>query len=141
MSGLWVNRYVGLPYAPKGRDRAGCDCWGLAMIIYHEELHIRLPAYRDYTSDVEQAEIAALVAGATTSPLWLPVEAAASPFDIAIFRRGRMDTHVGVIIQDGTMIHLAGEDCSKIENYTMGSWSHRLTGIYRHAEMASRVAR
>ena len=41
-----------------------------------------------YTTTEEWGEIAALVAGATASPLWVPVSGRATAFDIALFRRG-----------------------------------------------------
>ena len=27
----WTNRYVGIPFAPFGADRSGCNCWGLVV--------------------------------------------------------------------------------------------------------------
>ena len=38
---IWSNRFIGIPYDDFGRSRTGCDCWGLACIIYREELGIR----------------------------------------------------------------------------------------------------
>jgi probable lipoprotein NlpC len=137
----WTNRFVGLRFAEFGRDRDGCDCWGLACLVYREELQISLPDYLGYSSVDEHAEIAALVAGATAMPLWIPVTGRAMAFDIAVFRRGRLDTHIGIVVQHGLMLHAAGEDCAKVESYEGGAWKHRLTGVYRHVELVSRAAR
>lgn len=137
----WTEHFVGLPYAEFGRARAGCDCWGLACVVYREELGISLPDYLGYASTEEHGELAAIIAGATTSPLWLPVEGNAIAFDMAVFRRGRLDTHVGIVVQHGLMIHISRDDCAKIESYRGGAWSHRLTGIYRHVELVSRAVR
>ena len=58
---IWANAYVGLPWADLGRDRTGCDCWGLARLVYAEQLGIALPSYSDaYPCAGEQAEVAAL---------------------------------------------------------------------------------
>lgn len=134
MSGAWSNQFVGLPYAAFGRVRAGCDCWGLACIIYREELGISLPDYLGYGSVDEHAEIAGLIDGASQSPLWLPVTGTAIAFDIAVFRRGRLSTHVGIVIRHGLMIHMEGEDCAKLADYRGGAWGNRLQGHYRHVE-------
>jgi cell wall-associated NlpC family hydrolase len=129
----WTEKFVGIPFVEFGREMTGCDCWGLACRIYADELGVVLPDYvQGYASDDERSELAAVIAGATVSPLWRTVTSLAMPFDIAIFRRGRLDTHVGIVVHDGLMLHSAHEDCAKIEAYRSGAWSHRLTGIYRH---------
>lgn len=127
----WASDYVGIPWRLHGRDRRGCDCWGLACTVYRDR-GIVLPDYLDYGSADEHGEIASLIAGATGSPLWQLVETPA-PYDIAVFRRGRLDTHVGIVVEPGLMLHMADEDCAKIERYDGGAWRHRLTGHWRHA--------
>lgn len=134
----WTDTYVGLPYQEHGRTRDGADCWGLACVVYSEQLGITLPDYLGYSSVEERAEIAALVKGATASPLWEPATNPAV-FDIALFRRGRLTSHVGIVIRPGLMLHMAEADCALIEDYTRGHWASRLVGHYRHVEMASKV--
>lgn len=129
----WSDRFVGLTYADFGRDRSGCDCWGLACIIYREELNISLPDYLGYASTDEMGEIAALIAGAATSPLWVPVAGDPQPFDIAVFRRGRLSTHLGVVVHPGCMIHMVADDQSKLQGYSLGPYKHRFVGHFRHA--------
>lgn len=131
----WVNRFVGIPYAEFGRSRLGCDCWGLACIVYREELGISLPEYLGEGAAGEHAEIAALVAGEAASPLWLPVDGPAIAFDLAVFRRGRFQSHVGVVVRHGLMLHLAAGDCAKVEPYNRGRWRTRHAGTWRHVEM------
>lgn len=129
----WSNRFIGIPYQALGRDCCGADCWGLACIIYREELGISLPDYLGaYGSVDEHAEISALIAGEQASPLWLPVTGDAIAFDVAVFRRGRLSTHVGIVIRHGVMIHMQDEDCAKIADYRTGAWGQRLQGHYRH---------
>ena len=129
----WSDRFVGTPFIEFGRSRAGCDCWGLACTIYAEELRISLPQYLgDYTSAEERREISALIDGAAVSPLWVPVTGEAQAFDIAVFRRGRLSSHLGIVVRPGLMIHMEGEDCAKIADYRSGRWSHRFQGLFRH---------
>ena len=141
MNEHWSDRFVGLPYLDLGRERDGCDCWGLACIIYREELSISLPDYLGYANTDERAEIAALVSGATTSPLWVPVNGQAMAFDVALFRRGRLTSHVGIVVSHGLMIHMAEAEMARIEHYNTGHWAPRLVGHYRHVEMVSKVVR
>lgn len=134
----WSERYIGIPHVEFGRTFKGADCWGVPCLAYRHELGIELPDYvQGYVSEDERAELAAIIGGATASSIWYPVEALAMPFDIVVFRRGRIDTHVGLVIHDGLMLHSAREDCSKIESYRAGAFSHRLTGVYRHVKRLS----
>lgn len=128
----WSDRYIGLRWEPFGRGRAGADCWGLVVVVYREELGIELPSYLGYGSVDEHAEIAALIAGAEASPLWLPVTDTPEPFDVAVFRRGRWDTHLGLIVRPGLMLHMDGEDCAKLASLTSGRWKNRASGVFRH---------
>lgn len=133
----WSDHFIGIPYVEFGRDRTGCDCWGLACIIYREELGITLPDYLGgYASADEHGEICALIAGAATSPLWVPVGGTALAFDVAVFRRGRFSTHLGIVIRHGIMIHMVADDQAKVQGYTQGPYQHRFAGHYRHVSRA-----
>lgn len=133
----WSDRFIGIPYVEFGRGRDGCDCWGLACIIYQEELGITLPEYLgDYASADEHGEIAALISGAAVSPLWMPVSGSALAFDVAVFRRGRFSAHLGIVIRHGIMIHMVADDQAKVQTYEDGPYKHRFAGHYRHVSKA-----
>ena len=132
----WSNRFIGIPQADLGRLREGADCWGLACIIYREELGISLPDYLGYGSTEEYGEISSLIDGARISPLWVPVTGPALAFDIALFRRGRLNSHIGIVVRHGLMIHMADEDGAKLQDYRSGPWHHRFSGHFRHHSRA-----
>ncbi|WP_226781830.1 NlpC/P60 family protein [Oceaniglobus trochenteri] len=141
MTRHWSNRFVGLPFAEFGRSREGADCWGLVSVIYREELNITLPDYLGYGSVGDHGEIAALIEGAKTNALWVPVTGTAVAFDLAVFRRGRLPTHLGVVIRRGLMIHMAAGDCAKLADHTGGAWGNRFSGYWRHVDLISAGAR
>lgn len=129
----WSNRYIGTPWRDLGRDASGCDCWGLACLVYRQELGIDLPDYLGaYLSADERAEVAALISAGAQSPLWHPVDDCPAAFDLVVFRRGRLTSHIGIVIRPGLMLHMAGEDAAKVEDYRSGHWAPRLTGIWRY---------
>jgi probable lipoprotein NlpC len=134
----WSNKYIGIPQADLGRTREGVDCWGLLDVVYREELHISLPDYLDYGSPDELEEISTLIDGAKHSPLWVPVTGPAMAFDIALFRRGKFSSHVGIVVRHGLMVHVVGTDQSKLERYDQGRWQHRFDGHWRHRLMADK---
>lgn len=132
----WSNAYIGIPWRDRGRARDGADCWGLAMLVHAAEAGNTLPGYDDYASAEERREVAALVAGASVSPLWRrvtrdPDSGAPAALDIVVFARGGIDSHIGIVVRPGLMLHMAVHDCAKVESYRDGRWRHRLTGIFR----------
>lgn len=133
----WSAKFVGLPWAEKGRAREGVDCWGLCHLVYAEALGVTLPSYVDqYACVAERAEIAALMSSDSLRWPWaeVPLEDARE-FDIALFSRAGLQSHVGIVIAAGRMLHIDSERHSCIETYLAGRWRPRLIGIYRHAEV------
>lgn len=130
----WSNAYIGIPWQEFGRTRQGCDCWGLACVVYRDALGIELPSYQGaYTSAGEQREIAGLIEAAAVTPTWLRVTPqTARPFDLAVFRRGHLRSHIGIVVSPGLMLHLAREDSASIARFDRGQWHTRLSGIWRH---------
>lgn len=136
----WSAPFIGLPYRDHGRDRAGVDCWGLAVLVFREVLGIELPSYAEgYVSTNERAEIADLISQRQQVGPWFQVEEARE-YDALFFRRGPHSSHVGVVVRPGMMLHCPF-DHVKIEPYDSGLWKTRLTGIYRHVELSSKEVR
>lgn len=136
----WSRSYLGLPYADRGRSRAGVDCWGLPFLAFPEQLRIDVPEYAGATvGDAERRELEALMAGEDVDT-WAKV-ADPQPFDLVWFRNLRSGdaTHVGIVMRPGLMLHAyRGEGCVVPQDYTARTWSTFLIGVYRHREMLER---
>lgn len=125
----WSERYLGLPYAPQGRSLAGLDCWGLVFLVL-PTFGRPVPSYAgEYASAEERQEIAGLIDGA--KPQWQRVDDAQA-LDLVTFRRGRHESHIGIVVRHGHMLHITQDKPSCIERYDAGYWANRLTGIWRH---------
>lgn len=135
MTGLhWSARYVGIPSRDHGRDRDGCDCWGLVRLVYADELGIRLPGYDEtYVSTEEHAAIGAAIAGRPDA--WFEVHRPAA-YDVRLYRIGAHPCHVALHVGGGRMLHVTRGDAAKIEPTDSPVWEHRLVGIYRYREDA-----
>jgi probable lipoprotein NlpC len=142
----WTQAFIGLRHVDHGRDFDGVDCWGLPKPVYRERAGIDLPAYDgDYLDGPERREIDALIAGAP-SPIWALVSRDVlsrdvRELDLAAFRDSPYRIHVGIVLRPGLMLHVARQDCAKIEDYRGGQWSKRLIGVWRHAQLAGKAVR
>jgi probable lipoprotein NlpC len=132
----WSARLVGLPWRERGRSRDGVDCYGLAVLAFREVHGIELAGFEDaYASVAELAEISALISGNSAQWPWRPVQAARE-FDVALFRRGHLQTHVGIVVDANRMLHIEQDREAIVETFTSGRWRHRHLGFYRHADLA-----
>lgn len=113
-----INDFIGIPWSADGDSVSGCSCWGLVRLFYRAQFGIELPdiAYADQMHGA-----------------WSPVEI--SRFgDVLLFRRGPMDRHVAIAINDIDMLHVDQDKTSCIENFRGPLWSNRLLRIYRHKQ-------
>ncbi len=135
----WSTPYVGLPWAETGDTPDGVSCWGLcvsstarcwgspAVLCGLERLPGRAPA--DRGDDRRRGHGA----------LWRPVPlTAAREFDVAVFRVGELDAHVGLICTPTQALHITQGHDSAVLDIREPRWASRFSGLYRHAEMMDR---
>jgi cell wall-associated NlpC family hydrolase len=134
----WSANYVGLPWLPGGRSRAGCDCWGLVTQVYSDVAGIALdPLNGLYVTAEEREDIARLVDGQCAHGPWVAVEAGDErELDVLLFLCFGLQSHVGVVCGRGLMLHATAGKESSIERYTDGRWLPRLMGAWRHKSLA-----
>lgn len=128
--------FVGIPYADRGRSRAGCDCYGLVWLVMRELRGIEMPAFADaYVTAADSAFLARLIAGEVLA--WDPVTLEqARPFDGVLMRRGRSLSHIGIVVEPGRLLHVDEGGESRIERYTAPPVSLCVAGFYRYREVA-----
>lgn len=141
---LAASRYIGIPYAERGRDRDGIDCYGLLRLVYREQLGVDLPSYADAYDPKDRADIARVIGERLTG--WYPVWTRASgvPLDEREVRPGdgvRLrilgdDCHVGVVLDPPWFLHAQAGTLSCRERWDSPRWTRRLLGVYRHEALA-----
>jgi len=124
-----MNDFIGIPFEEKGRSRDGVDCWGLVWLIYKELYDKSLPLYTDLYSDTKDRHIGAVI-NEQLDDAWLRVDNPQKG-DIIILRMRGLPFHVGMVVDDKTMIHAEQDLGSVIENYKGLKWSKRVLGFYR----------
>ncbi len=136
----WANAYVGLPWRERGRDRCGCDCWGLVRLVLAEQRGVVLPSFADDYAGTDGLAVAALIEA--NRGLGAPVAAGSEhPFDLAHCRmpcaghgRARLAAwHVGIVTAPGRMLHATQSlGAAAIEDYREAPrLRHAIVGFYR----------
>jgi len=110
------SKYIDIPYKHRGRDFNGCDCLGLVILIYKEELGIILPDYLDieYNCDLNKEDNTYLEEGwAEQMKLaWRPCKPPYERWDGLLFyanSRRVIADHMGVCIGDDKFIHTSSK--------------------------------
>lgn len=134
----WTNKYIRVPFADKGRAENGCDCWGLARLIYQKELGIVLPKLLDYRDTLDRSTISNIYA--EESQNWSEISIGAEqPFDLIVLKMMGFPMHVGVVYQKGFMIHCLKDVGTTVVEYNSRLWNKRIVGFYRYANTSNKV--
>lgn len=100
----WVDAYLRIPFRDGGRDRAGCDCWGIMRLVLAEQAGLELPSFDTVTA----AGIGGTIA--EQAEQWLPVEAGHEQRFDAVVMASTIDgisseIHLGIVTRPGFVLH------------------------------------
>jgi cell wall-associated NlpC family hydrolase len=127
----WAREYVGIPFADRGRDRGGLDCWGLVRLVLAEQFGKHLPSLSlSYESANDEEAVRDLVCA--QRPL-LKARRVADPVygDVALLRLRGFLCHVGVYVGDDCMLHVRRGTAAVVDRLSSIIWRRRLEGFYR----------
>lgn len=132
-----IQQYVGLPFEDHGRTRSGLDCWGLVLLVYKEQLGIILPDLGDFYSDTDNRKAIQGAVEDTTSETWNRdvTKYPRKLCDVIVFKRGGIETHVGLWIRENTMLHVERGIGTTVERYDTIRWRNRFSRILRHVNI------
>ena len=130
----WMNKYIGIPYRDKGRDTSGIDCYGLARLVYKEELGIDLPSFDDEYLAHDQNSQSELTA--RYKEQWQPVDSAQEG-DLVVFKIAGFESHIGIAINDKQFLHARSGQDAAVESFDSYNWKNRVSGFFRYTEKAS----
>lgn len=135
-----LTGYVGIPFLDGGRNRCGCDCWGLVRLIHGYEWGINLPEYGD-TSAGELRAIARHIRTATrTAADWIDVsDRPRRAGDVVMMKRALAAGpawHLGIMRDARHVLHTeAGVDSHYVPLDDV-SLRHRIVGFRRHRDLS-----
>ena len=124
---------IGIPFLDRGRDRNGCDCWGLALL-----------AMRHFGKDVPDFDVScfdtpsihAIYDGERARWAWQKVSIPEQG-DLAVMcldpRFPEMVQHVGVYIGAGRVLHTMKKRESHLIKTDDPYWNRKIVGWFRWA--------
>ena len=128
----WVAQYVGLPYRPGGRDRAGIDCWGLYALVMREQFGMELPPYEGPPWGSAATGRGIAKAAAEYAQQFTQIEPPAAKLgDAILIRSYGMPIHLGMVVGRELMLHAAEYQTSVIARYNSPLWASRIVSFYR----------
>lgn len=128
-----MNKYIGIPYANRGRNREGVDCWGLVQLFYREQFDILIPNYLWAYTSAEDYDSVAHAINENKLVGWDRVEGEPKYGDVLVFNILGQPIHVGIMLKNGNFLHAFKGTESCLERLSALSWSRRLLEIYRWA--------
>lgn len=131
---MWWEKYIGLPFLELGRDKTGCDCWGLVRIVYEAELGISLPSWSAHKSLADRALVRDELEEA--HKLFEKVDAP-EPFALVLASSSITVLHVGIAIDGNMMLHTTKGKDACIERWSV--LEKQLKGFYRYHDQSCRT--
>lgn len=127
----WSTSFLRVPYREGGRDRSGCDCWGIVALPWKEIKGVDLPLHSGVVAG-SGADVDAL-ANELSSGRWRQVELAeAEPWDVVLFEMGPK-FHVGLVIEPGIMLSIRrGQVHAHTEEIKQPHWMRLMSGVFRY---------
>jgi len=128
-----MRSLIGIPFLDRGRDRNGCDCWGLALL-----------AMRHFGKDVPDFDVScfdtlsihAIYDGERARWAWQKVSIPEQG-DLAVMcldpRFPEMVQHVGVYIGAGRVLHTMKKRESHLIKTDDPYWNRKIVGWFRWA--------
>lgn len=134
----WAGRYVGLEYEDRGRGPKH-DCWSLIRTVYQEQFGLNLPSYAEsYATATDAEEIGQLVRGEAQT-IWhsIPLREAQEG-DVLVLRIKGQPCHCAVVVMPPLFLHIHQGINAALERWDSLKWRDRISGLYRHEELAAR---
>lgn len=125
-----TSKYIEIPFKNRGRDFDGCDCWGLARLIYMNEYNISLPSFVDVYKDASEGKRVS-EAIVNNKKLVNYVEHVSPEYgDICVFNINGSPAHVGVYVGKQLVLHVLKGTNSCCERLSSVRLKGRVEGFY-----------
>lgn len=130
---MTADRFAAIPFADRGRDYSGCDCWGLVWLWYRDVLGIALDPY-DGVAARDAAAIREMIERHRDE--WAEVTAPRD-HDVVVMRSltGRGDGHLGLVVEKRRLMHTTDPIGVRVERLSAPHVASRIIEFRRHPSL------
>lgn len=143
----WAAGYVGIPFRDLGRDRDGCDCWGLVRLILAEQTGTDLPSFAtQYESERNHLKVQGLAGSQKAVGGWRQIGAGDErPFDVAEMTQPVrtadgwrwLPIHCGLVVSHDWLIHVEQSTAAVLVPYrSTQALRNRIVAFWRARPLA-----
>ncbi len=145
----WVAGYIGIPFLDLGRDRTGCDCWGLVRLVLAEQVGIQLLSLATcYGSEGNAAGVGDAIETERRSSAWDRINTGEErPFDVVEMSGAARipgsgwvfgPLHVGIVVAAGWLLHVERGTAAVLARYREDQViRRRVLGFWRYRRLAA----
>jgi len=136
---MWTDKYIGLPYKEHGRDTDGLDCFGLARMVYKNELDVDLPDFNIGFNKTKNKDLYKHIVTdlddfiSNESKKWIDIKELddkPKDFDFVLIRMMGYVIHIGIFIAPNKILHCYDGIDSVLENIEP-RWTSKIEKIVR----------
>jgi len=131
--GEFIEKALHVRFKDKGRDYSAWDCYSVVLLAYRDILGVELPSFADDYVNAGDTKASRRVIHDIVlrqKQNWDKVDDPQA-LDVALFRFGDTQTHVGLMIDKNRFIHCERKINTVIERIDSAKWKKRVEGVYR----------
>jgi len=127
------KKFLDIFYHSNKRDFLFCDCYGICHLFNKEVLGVELPEFLNekiYTDDDVYSTLQVKKESFKSVSNGKECEG-----DIVILNIKGYPVHVGVVLQNGNMLHIMREKHAEIESYKNSKWKNRVDSFWSYESL------
>lgn len=126
---MWLTEYLSIPFLSGGRDKNGCDCYGLVRLILMEQYGIILPEFNLYPNALNHNNIENIIE--RERPLLTgELQENPAPGLVVLFKTKGFKAHLGFMLTNKDVIHTTAGTGVVIDNINSPKVKNKIEGYY-----------